>query len=313
MKKTHEIMKKTHKLFLMMVLVVIFSVGCGPQNESNEKAFAVVIDQMGREVVVSSSPERVVSLSPSHTETAFAIGLENSLVGVTDFCNYPAEALEKDKVGGFSNPNVEAILALEPDLVLAGNRHEEQIRKLEEMGIAVLVLAPDSIESVFEAMILMAEATGKSSQAAVVLSDIRHRFKVIETKMSAIHDKDRVRVYYEVYSDPLMSAGGSSIISEVISTAGGINIFADVAETHPKISEEVLIQRDPQFILFPEAHGTEKYDLDKMVSRPLWNEITAVKEKNVYGVSADSMSRPGPRLIEAVENLAAIFYPEMFK
>ncbi|KJS84400.1 MAG: hypothetical protein JM58_11210 [Peptococcaceae bacterium BICA1-8] len=305
-------MKRFFKLCLVALAVLIFSAGCGAAKESEGKNFAVVIDQMGREVVVSSAPKMIISLSPSHTETAFAIGLGNSIVGVTDNCNYPEEALKINKVGGFSKPNIEAILALDPDLVLAGNIHEEQIQKLEEMKIPVLVLAPQSIEEVFEAMIMVGEATGKSKEADAVISGIRDKLKIIESKVGSIPEEDRVRVYYEVYSDPLMSAGGGSLIDGAISLAGGKNIFADVAERYPKISQEVLIERDPQFILFPKSHGSEVFDPNKIVVRPLWDKITAVKKNNLFGVSADTISRPGPRLIEAVEKLAAIFYPEMF-
>lgn len=305
-------MRKVFKLFLATLAILVFAAGCGGQDGSNQDNFAVVVDQIGREVVIPSAPERVISLSPSHTEVAFAIGLGNSIVGVSNYCNYPEEALAIDKIGDFSSPNMEMIVGLEPDLVLAGNMHEETVRKLEELGIPVLVLVPESLEGVFGAMALMAEATGKSQEAEAVISNIKDRINIIESKVGSIPEEDRVRVYYEVYSNPLMSAGGDSLINEVIFLAGGKNIFGDVAESYPKVSEEVLLERDPQFILFPEEHGTEGFDAEKIVARPLWDQITAVKENNVYGVASDAVSRHGPRLVEAAENLAAIFYPQAF-
>lgn len=306
-------MTRIIKLCLMMLAILIFSAGCMAAKESKGENFAIVTDQMGREVVIKSIPKRIVSLSPSHTETAFAIGLGNSIVGVTDYCNYPMEALKISKVGGFYKPNLEAVLALDPDLVLAGNMHEEQIKKLEEMNIPVLVLSPESLEDVFEAMVIAGKATGKSNEADAVISGIRDRLKTVKAKIGPISEQDRVRVYYEVSSDPLMSAGAASIINEVISLAGGKNIFADVAERYPKVSGEVLIDRDPQFILFPKNHGSIGFDPKKITARPLWDKITAVKKNNLFEVSADTISRPGPRLIEAVEKLAAIFYPEKFE
>jgi iron complex transport system substrate-binding protein len=234
------------------------------------------------------------------------------MVGVTDYCNYPEEALKVSKVGGFSKPNMEAVLALQPDLVLAGNKHEEQIKKLEEMNIPVLVLIPESMDEVFEAMTMVGKATGKSQEADTLISDMKNRLKTIESKVGSIPEQDRVRVYYEVSSDPLMSAGSASIINEVIYLAGGKNIFADVAERYPKISQEVLIERDPQFILYPGSHGSEGFDPKKIKSRPMWDKISAVKENKLVNINADTISRPGPRLIEAVEKLATVFYPEMF-
>lgn len=306
-------MRKKLKLCIVMLLVLILSVGCGAAKESKEKNFAVVTDQMKREVNVKSAPQRIVSLSPSNTEIAFALGLGDKMVGVTDYCNYPKEALKIAKVGGFSTPNMETVLAMQPDLVLAGNKHEEQVKKLEEMNIPVLVLVPESMDEVFEAMTMIGKATGKSQEADALISDMKNRLKTIESKVGSIPEQDRVRVYYEVSSDPLMSAGSASIINEVISLAGGKNIFADLTERYPKVSQEVLIERDPQFILYPGSHGSEGFDPNKIKARPMWDKITAVKENKFFNVNADTISRPGPRLVEAVENLAAIFYPELFK
>ena len=299
-------------LCLSMLAVLIFAGGCGADQKSTEENFAIVTDQIGREVVISSAPQRIVSLSPSNTETAFALGLGSRMVGVTDYCNYPEEALKINKVGGFSNPNVEAVLALEPDLVFAGNKHEEQVKKLEELNIPVLVLSPESIEDVLESMVMMGKATGKSKEADAVIADMRERLKTIEAKVSSIPAQERVRVYFEVSSDPLMSAGAASLIDEVISLAGGKNIFADVAGTYPKISEEVLLEKNPQFIIFPGGHGSEGFDRETIAARPLWENITAVQDNHIFEVSADMITRPGPRSIEAVEKLAAIFYPEKF-
>lgn len=301
-------------LFIIALGAVLMSaVGCGDANTMNDESFATVTDQLGREVIIPSVPERVISLSPSNTEIAYAVGLGDSIVGVTDYCNYPEEALAKDKIGGFSSPNIEKIVILEPDLVLAGNKHEELIVKFEEMGIPVIMLVPESIEDAFEAMELVAEATGKSEEAGDVISGIKNRLETVQVKVASVTDKDRVRIYYEVYSDPLMTAGGASLINEVISAAGGKNIFADVNESYPKISSEVLIERDPQVIIFPDTHGSEAFGTDLLKDRPLWSEITAVKENALFKISSDAISRPGPRLIDAVEDLAAIFYPELFK
>lgn len=305
-------MKKTFKLCLVMLFALILSAGCGVVNKSESENFAIVTDQMEREVSVKSAPQRIVSLSPSNTEIAFALGLGDKMVGVTDYCNYPEEALKITKVGGFSTPNMETVLALQPDIVLAGDQHEEQVKKLEEMNIPVLVLVPESMDQVFEAMTMVGKAAGVSQEADALISDMKNRLITIKSQVGSVPEQDRVRVYYEISSDPLMSAGSTSIINEVIYLAGGKNIFADVAERYPKISQEVLIERDPQFILCPGSHGSEAFNPQEIAARPMWNKITAVKEDKLFSVNADTISRPGPRLIEAVENLAAIFYPDKF-
>ncbi|EEG76263.1 ABC transporter substrate-binding protein [Dethiobacter alkaliphilus] len=327
-------MQKVSRVFFILALglLLVFAAGCGNANDANEpngpngangsngiddangsesQSFAELTDQMGRNVVIEEKPERIVSLSPSNTEMAFSIGLGSRIVGVTDFCDYPAEALDVDKIGGFSDPNMEIVYSLTPDLVLAGNAHEEQVNKLEELGIPVLVLAPESIEEVFAAMNLIAEATG-ASEADKVITEITDRLALLDEKISTLSSEDRVQVYYEVYSDPLMTAGGTTLISEVISIAGGDNIFTDVAEMYPQISEETIIERDPSVIVIPNYHGFEGFDMEVILDRPLWNEINAVKNERVFNINADAISRPGPRLIEAAETLAPIFHPELF-
>ncbi len=304
--------KKIYKIFFVMVTLLVLSAGCGTVDGNDGESIAFV-DQAGREVVISGYPQRIVSLSPSNTEIAFAVGLGSSMVGVTENCNYPEDVLKISKVGGFSKPNIEAVLALEPDLVLAGNKHGEQTQKLEEMGVPVLVLVPESIEDIYEALDMVGKATGKSKEANTVITDIRDRLKAIESRVGEIPEGERLRVYYEVSSEPLMSAGAASIITEVISSAGGKNIFADVPERYPKISQEVLIERDPQVILFPGSHGAMDFDLNEIASRPMWDSLTAVKENRMFEVSADIITRPGPRIVEAVEDLTAIFYPQKFR
>lgn len=304
-------------LILMLAVLFIFVAGCGskedPKEQESTEPFAVIVDQMGREVVIDSLPERVVSLAPGNTEIAFAIGLDKKIVGVTDFCNYPAEAKDKEKIGGFANPNIEAVIALKPDLVLAGNKHDEIVKKLEEMRIPVLIISPESLEEVYAAMQLVAEATGSEDNTTAVISGMQDRIKKIQKKLASISDDNKARVYYEVYSDPLMSAGSLSLINEVVTLAGGKNIFADISERYPKINEEAVVERDPQFILFPQLHGSEEIKGDVFAKRPVWGKITAVKENKVYGVQADAISRPGPRLVDAVEEVAALLYPDLFK
>ena len=298
-------------LVLMLAFLVIFAAGCGSDKQEKTGPFAVLEDQTGRKVVIDKRPERIISLSPSNTEIAFSVGLDKRIVGVTDFCNYPEEALRKEKIGGFSKPNLEAIIALKPDLVLAGNMHGEIVKKLEEMGVSVLILSPASLKEVYASMELVADATDSKETAAQVIAGMQGRMQKVQEKLSAIPQDKRVRVYYEVFSNPLMSAGGVSLVNEVLTLAGGKNIFADISEGYPKISNEAIIERDPQFILFPQKHGSEESNVDSFAVRPVWEKITAVKNKRIFGVQGDAISRPGPRLIDAVEEVAMLLYPDL--
>ncbi len=295
-------------MVLLLTLSFIFAIGC----EQPEEAGDVVTDQMGREVTIKGVPERIISLSPSNTEVSFGLGLDERIIGVTEYCNYPPEAQEKGIVGGFASPSIEKIVELEPDLVLASTIHDEEVPRLEEMGIAVLVVESSRVEELFESMTLVAKVTGVEEAGAALINSMQERIDAVQDKVADIEPENRVQVFYEVYSDPLMSAGKGAFINEIISLAGGENIFADVEDNYPQISAEEVADRQPDIILFPDYHGTSATVLDEMSGRPGWESVPAVENENIHAISDDIFARPGPRIVEAIEEAAALFYPDIF-
>ncbi len=313
-------MKKELLIMVLLIMSVLFiAVGCSDVNEVVEmdelietNGALVVTDQMGREVIFEDVPQRIISLSPSNTEVVFALGLADRVVGVTDYCNYPPEALEKDVVGGFSTPSIERIVELEPELILASTIHEEEVTRLEGLGLPVLVVESSMLIDLYKSISLIAEVTGIADDGEALIESMQKRIYAVESVVAGIDPEDQVRVYYEVYSDPLMSAGKGAFINEIISLAGGVNIFGDIDENYPTISAEVVAERQPEIILFPDYHGTADFVLDSMTDRPGWESIPAVRENRVYAISDDAFARPGPRVVDAVEEAAGIFYPELF-
>lgn len=316
--------KKIYVAMIIFSAVALLLGGCGqtavPEGEEPAADFSqtetegplVVTDQMGREVVIDGIPQRLISLSPSNTEIAFALGLSERIVGVTEYCNYPPEAQEKELIGGFATPNIERIVELEPDLVLASTIHEEAVTQFEALGITVLVIESATLTELYTSISLMAELTGVSGAGEALIATMQWRIGAVEEQIASIPEAERVRVYYEVYSDPLMSAGKQTFINEIITLAGGINIFADIDESYPQISAEVVAERQPQVILYPDYHGTADLVLESMVDRPGWSSIPAVAEGKVYAASDDAFARPGPRVVEAIEEAARLFYPHLF-
>ena len=300
-------------LLILLMLALVFS-GCGSKDvtDGGDEAFARIVDQMDRELVLQKVPERIISISPANTEIVFALGLGDRLVGVTDYCSYPSQASEKTSIGGFSDPNLEKIVALEPNLILADSFHKEVVLKLDEMGIPVLVLNSQSLQEIYEAIELVAIATGVEAEFEILVSDMKGRISAVEERLASIEDDKKVRVYFEVYSDPMMSAGNQAVINEIISIAGGLNIFADIDSTYPVVSAEAVVKRDPQVILFPNYHGTEEFIAGLLQDRPGWGKISAVENERVHGVEDDVFSRPSPRFVDAVEAAAKLFYPERF-
>ncbi|MFO7952510.1 MAG: cobalamin-binding protein [Bacillota bacterium] len=285
-----------------------------PEEEAPEEAEEgmVVTDQMGREVKIETTPERIVSLSPSNTEISFALGLEDQVVGVTDFCDYPPEIEEKEAVGGFDSPSIEKIIELEPELVLASTIHEEEVGRLEDMDIAVLVVESSELAGLYESITLIAEMTGVAETGEELVASMQERIDAVKEKIGEIDDEERILVFYEVYADPLMTAGKDAFINEIITLAGGKNIFGDVEEDYPEISAEKVAELQPEVILYPDVHGSADFVLEEMAARPGWESVPAVENQRLYDVDDNTFSRPGPRVVGAVEEAAEIFYPDKF-
>jgi iron complex transport system substrate-binding protein len=282
----------------------------GREGQGHNHFEVVLEDDLGRQLRLSKKPERIISLAPSNTEILFALGLAERIAGVTEYCNYPAEARQKPKAGSFSEPNIEQVVALKPDLVVAASLQAEELVRLEELGIPVLALNPTSIKDVYHSIELLGLAAGEEHKARQLVAEIKARIEAVGEKLSKIPERGRpVRVYYEVYADPLMSIGSACVIHELIEAAGGENIFSDIKEPYPIVSAEAVISRDPEVIIFPDYHGTEGFLANEIKSRPGWGVITAIAGGCIYGLDPDKVSRPGPRIGEAVEELAGLFYP----
>ncbi len=283
-----------------------------PEDEEPADHGSVVTDQMGREVKIEGVPERIISLSPSNTEVSFALGLEDQIVGVTEYCDYPPEAMEKEVVGGFDSPSIEKIIELEPELVLASTIHEEEVGRLEEMEIPVLVVESSELAELYESITLIADMTGMAEAGEELVASMQDRVNAVEEKIGDLDDEDRTLVFYEVYSDPLMTAGKGAFIDEIITLAGGKNIFGDVEENYPQISAEKVAEQQPEVILYPDYHGTADFLLEEMAARPGWENVPAVENERLYAVDDNTFARPGPRVVDAIEEAAEIFYPDKF-
>ncbi len=312
-------MKKWIVLLAVTLFLAVALFGCAEEaadeapEATPEERVITLTDLMGREVVIEGAVETIISLSPSNTELLFALGLGEKVVGVTDFCNYPPEAAAKKSVGGFSDPNLEVILTLEPDLVLAGSLHEEAVTRLEERGIPALVLEPSSVEQIYDSITLVGAAAGVEAAAAAVVSEIQGQISGVVDILASLDEAERVPVYYELWYDPIMSIGNHSFIHEVITLAGGQNIFADVDDNYPVVSSEAVADKNPLVILHPDDHGSAELVKAQFNDRPGWSGVGAIRNDRIYGVQSDLFSRSGPRVGQAVQKAAALFYPELFE
>lgn len=275
-----------------------------------------VVDDFGREVTLSKVPQRIISLAPSNTEILFALGLGTKTIGVTKYCDYPPEVLERVKkgdaavIGGFADPSIERIVALNPDLVLAASTLQEKVVKdLEEKGFTVIVLNPNKVDQILAGIRLVGKICGELARAQN-LTD--HMQRVIDTVVSKTKNVAyRPRVYYEVWYEPLHTIGPGTWQNELIKMAGGVNIFADAKAPYPIVSPESVIERNPEIIIVPIGYmgGAKTEDFEK---RPGWKVISAVKNGRICQMDENTVIRPGPRIVQGLQQLAKLIHPEIF-
>ncbi len=304
----------TRILVLITSLLLVLSLaGCGTKKEQpsypgDDGTSFTFIDDIGRKVTMKR-PERIVSLAPSLTEILFALGLGDKVVGVDDYSDYPAEATKIEKIGAYDKPSLEKVVALKPDLVLADSIHEEAVKKLEELEVPVAVVAPKDLEGVLTSIRWIGIATGARDQALELEAQLAERIRLVDEKVSSVPEEERPWVYYEVFSDPIMTAGPNTLSSELIVRAGGRNIAYDAATDYPEFSPEAIVSRNPDVIIFPEVHGTESVQAETIKNRPGWGSIKAVQNGRLYSIDANIISRSGPRVVEALEQMVQLFYP----
>ncbi|MCZ6873014.1 MAG: cobalamin-binding protein [bacterium] len=273
-----------------------------------------VTDILSRRVTISASPQRIVSLAPSHTEQLFAIGAGDKVVGVTLYDNYPPPVQRLKRVGGYvgKSISVEIIVSLRPDLVLSrGEIQRSVITALERIGIPVVALEPKNFDEVYASIVLLGRLTNRLQQAEQVVADMRRRVARVRHEVAKIPAAQRARVFYKAYDEPLIAAGPSTFIGHVIEMAGGINIFADVKESYPQVSAEEVLRRDPTVILGPAGNGVNVAAIAPP-QRPGWRHLSAVKNRRIHMLDDDLVSRPGPRLAAALEIVAKALYPDRF-
>ncbi|OQY29791.1 MAG: cobalamin-binding protein [Anaerolineaceae bacterium 4572_5.1] len=274
-----------------------------------------LVDALGREITLEKAPERIVSLSPSNTEVLFAAGAGDLVVGNTEYCDYPEEASAIEKVGGFSAKtiSVEAIVALNPDLVFSNDSgHEPIIEALEQANIVVYAVKAASFEDVFANLELVGKLTENEDIAAQVVDGMKTRIVAVEEKIATVPQEERPSVFWEVWDEPLLTSGPNTFSAQMIKIAGGVNIFPDLTEDYPQISVEEVVSRNPDVIMGPDTHG-DKLVIGELTARPGWEEITAVIDGRIYLIDGNKSSRPGPRLVDALEEIAASLYPDLFE
>jgi iron complex transport system substrate-binding protein len=277
-----------------------------------------IVDSLGRKITVARVPERVVSLAPSNTEMLFAVGAGRLLVGGTSFDNYPPEARSHASIGGMTpkSINLEAVIALRPDLVLATSGIQEPIiASLERLKLVVVALDASDFKGVARNIGLVGRLTGNKAQANRLASEFLDRVAAVGRRVDS-RRSPRPKVLYLLWEDPLMTTGPRTFIGQMIETAGGTNIFGDVTTRFPRPSEEEVLARAPEVILSTfgdmNAGGPDDEIRRKRIrSRAGWSQIPAIRNNRIAFLNEDLLNRPGPRLVEGLEAVADILEVEV--
>lgn len=265
------------------------------------------VDDLGRKIFFAKAPTRIVSLAPNVTEILFALGLGEHIVGVTQFCDYPVEATHKAKVGGL-HPNLEAIVAQRPDLILTLPIRSDLLATFEQLKIPVFILEAKTVEQVLSHLHLLGRMLNHTKEADELVMAMRRRMAEVFERANAL---PRPRLLYVLNSNPLMTVGPGSFIHQIIELAGATNIAADAQTAYPRITMEEVLRDDPEILLFPV--GKEEGIPDEEQQQWLrWTRLSAVRHSRFVRIPSVLLDRPGPRIVDGLEQLARAIHPEAF-
>jgi len=318
---------------LLSVLLLFFGVlsGCSTDNkevnntsatelneQQNEQSDTLaenvypltVKDITDAEITISAEPKRIISLIPSLTETLFALSLDEKVIAVTAYDNYPEGVQEKVEFvfEDALNPNMEQILNLNPDLILIGPVNDELTNNIRNLKIPTVKFDPKNIAQVYETIEKVGLITNANEQAKLLINNLKEKEEFILGKVANIQQEEKVRVWPEISND-LWTSGKGTFIDELINKAGGINIVEE--EGWIQYNEEKVIEKNPQVILI--TYDYIPNAVEEVLKREGWEHVDALTNQRVYDLNSDLVTRPGPRIINGLEEIAKALYPDLFK
>jgi len=309
MKRFLELISTQSLQWLMVALlsIVLTLTSCTPSEQIPPKPECIFDDSPNpRLVCFNETPQRIISLAPSNTEILFALGLGDKVMGVTDWCDYPSEALEKEKIGGPWTPDVEKILALQSDLILASDANPfDIITTLEGLELTVFGIKTTDLYDLLDDIRTVGEITDTEVQAQALTAEMSTGIKAVTNQTEYL--AQRPKVFYILGHEPsLWTAGSGTFIHELIEKAGGMNICQNIT-SYAEITLEYVLARDPEIII------TSKYSYDWAINSTDLAATNASQSERIYQCDDNLVQRPGPRLVEGLEWFAHFIQPEIFE
>lgn len=292
-------------LFLLAVVCLLTNCRTETINLQVNAPTREITDDLGRTVKLPETVERAVSLAPNLTEIVFAVGADDKLVGRTSYDNFPPEAQKIQTIGDTMNPNIENIIGLKPQVVLVStaSQIETFTRQLESQNIAVFVTNPNSLDDIYKSIHQIGKIFGKDEKAREIVEGLQKRVAVVEAN---INKTKEVKVFLQISKEPLFTIGKDSFLTDLIDRAGGISVTANVATAYPKLSKETAFVLNSDVIILSESE-------DNLEPNDVFKNSPAVKNDKVFKINADIISRPSPRIIDALEQIARMLHPESFQ
>ena len=297
-----------HVLLLVLLTCIACAAGTGSEAALSQPKFA---DEVGREVVFTFPPKRIVSLAPNVTEILFSLGLDTEIVGVSALSNFPEGAKRKVKVGSYVSPDFEKIVSLKPDLIVAtgvGNTRDV-VDRLDKLGLPTYVIFPKNVDEILRSIHHLGQVVDREREAAVIVQGMKKRRDRVVERVKDLH---RPKVFLQVGEAPVVTVGKGSFVDDLIRLAGGENIAGNQKEMYPRWGMEEVLQRAPEIILISAMNP--KADYQKVLQGwSRWKSIPAVKQGRIYTIDSDVIDRPSPRIVDGLEAIGRILHPEAFE
>jgi len=309
-------MKEGMKLTIVLVVTVASVIASfaggymlGSVNtQSNTKMF-ILVDDYGRVVALDGFPQRIISIAPTPTEIIYAVGAGDLLVGIDTYSDYPNATANVTKIGDSSNLNVEKIISLEPDVIISSDLiPQAQLDFLATHGIPYLILATRNITDVYKDIRLIGQMTNHSSDANTLVSTLQTRVKAVTDKTMALN-VTRPKILLEYY--PIWTYGKGSFGDDLIRLAGGTNIAENMSGEYVSLDPSFVISKNPDIIVYTVGSMTTTTKSD-ITGRPGWQTLDAVVNDKIFGINDDLITLYGPRIVDGLEDLAALLHPELF-
>ncbi|MGM0495994.1 MAG: ABC transporter substrate-binding protein [Bacillota bacterium] len=294
-------------LLVITTLILISSIGLAQDFP------LTVTDDLDQEIEMNEKPEKIISISPNMTELLFAIGAGENVIGVTTFANYPEEATKVDKIGTITEPNIEKIVSMEPDLVIASSvNKQETVERLRELGVEVAGFEASSVNKAIENIKKISTLTGYQENGDEIAAEMYIKIAEIRNLVDEkLENNERLKVFYEIWNDPLYTAGGNNFIDDLIHMAGGFNIGRLADGSWPQYNLEKLLVEDPDVYISTPHSADMEVSKEQIKSRERFQSISAIQNDRVYIIHQDILNRPSPRLVQGLGLLTKAVFPEL--